>query len=82
MKLCSTLFNLKEENIMQATIYKTKSQVRQETSDALQQFLARGGQVEVVKARKAPKQKMSGKTTKSGSTGTSGFAMGFPTKSL
>jgi hypothetical protein len=82
MKLCSTLFNLKEENIMQATIYKTKSQVREETSDALQQFLARGGQVEVVKARKAPKQKMSGKTTKSGSTGTSGFAMGFPTKSL
>lgn len=69
---------------MQATIYKTKtkSQLRQETSDALQQFLARGGQVEVVKARKAPKQKMSGKASKSGSTGTSGFAVGFPSKSL
>lgn len=67
---------------MQATIYKTKSQLRQETSDAMQQFLARGGQVEVVKARKAPKQKMSGKTSKSGSTGTSGFAVGFPSKSL
>lgn len=67
---------------MQATIYKTKSQLREETSDAMQQFLARGGRVEVVKSRKAPKQKMSGKTTKSGSVGTSGFAMGFPSKSL
>jgi hypothetical protein len=63
-------------------IYKSKSQLRQETSDSLQQFLARGGQIEIVKARKAPKSKMSGKTTKSGSTGTSGFAVGYPSKSL
>ena len=46
-------------------VYKTKSQLREETSDALQQFLARGGQVQVVKPRKAPKQKMNGKTSRS-----------------
>jgi hypothetical protein len=46
-------------------VYKSKSQLREETSDAVQQFLARGGQVQVVKARKAPKQKMSGKTSRS-----------------
>ena len=62
---------------MIATIYKSKSQVRQETSDALQQFLARGGQVEIVKPRKAPKAKMSGKTTRNSSGSTSGFAMGY-----
>lgn len=46
-------------------VYKSKSQLREETSEALQQFLARGGQVQVVKARKAPKQKMNGKTSRS-----------------
>lgn len=46
-------------------VYKSKSQVREETSEALQQFLARGGQIQVVKARKAPKQKMNGKTSRS-----------------
>ena len=63
-------------------IYKSKSQLRVETSDALQQFLAAGGQVQVVKARKAPKQSMRSKSTRSGSTGTSGFAVGYPSKSL
>ena len=46
-------------------VYKSKSELREETSEALQQFLARGGQVQVVKARKAPKQKMNGKTSRS-----------------
>ena len=46
-------------------VYKSKSQLREETSEALQQFLARGGVVQVVKARKAPKQKMNGKTSRS-----------------
>lgn len=46
-------------------VYKSKSQVREETSEALQAFLAAGGQIQVVKARKAPKQKMSGKTSRS-----------------
>ena len=63
-------------------IYKPKSQLHTETSEALQQFLACGGQIQMVKSRKAPKQLMRGKSTKSGSTGTSGFAVGYPTKSL
>jgi len=45
-------------------VYKTKSERREETSEALQQFLARGGIVQVVKARKAPRQKMNGKTSR------------------
>lgn len=46
-------------------VYKSKSQLREETSEALQQFLARGGVVQVAKPRKAPKQKMNGKTSRS-----------------
>lgn len=65
---------------MTATIYKSKSELRTETADALQMYLARGGQITVVKPRKAPKQKMSGKTTRSASTGSSGFAVGYPSK--
>jgi hypothetical protein len=69
------LFNLKKEYIMKAVI--TKSVLREQTSEALQEFLARGGVVQVVKARKAPKQTMSGKTTRNSSGSTNGFAMGF-----
>ena len=63
-------------------VYKSKSQLREETSDALQQFLARGGQIVVVKARHAPTIQMRGKTTRTASTGSSGFAVGFPSRSL
>ena len=63
------------------TIYKSKSQLRQETEAQVKAFLKRGGVIEVIKSRKAPKQKMSGKTTRVGSTGTSGFAVGYPRKS-
>jgi len=63
-------------------VYKSKSQVRIETQDTVELFLARGGQIEVVKPRKAPKQKMSAKTTRQSSTGTSGFAAGFPKRSI
>jgi len=63
-------------------VYKSKSDLRTENSEALQQFLACGGQIQLVKSRKAPKQLMRGKSTKSGSTGTSGFAVGYPSKSL
>ena len=63
-------------------VYKSKSQVRTETADAIEQFLARGGVIEVVKSRKAPKQKMSGKTTRQPSKSTSGFATGFPRKAI
>ncbi len=63
-------------------VYKSKSQLREETSEALQQFLARGGQIQVVKARKAPTQKMLGKQSRNASTGSSGFATGYPSRSL
>lgn len=66
-------------------IYKSKSQLRTETSEALQEFLARGGQVQVIPAKKRRKrtdQKMSGKTTRQTSTGTSGFAMGYSRSSF
>jgi len=46
-------------------VYKSKAQRREETSEALQEFLARGGVIEVVKSKKAPKQKMNGKTSRS-----------------
>jgi hypothetical protein len=61
--------------------FKSKSELRAETEKQLKLFLRKGGSIEVVKARKAPKQRMSGKTTRNASTGTSGFATGFPRKS-
>ena len=64
------------------TVYKSKSQLRTETQDALEKFLRSGGSIEVVKARKAPKQRMSGKTTRAPSKGTSGFATGYRSSSL
>jgi len=63
-------------------IYKSKSDLRSETADSVEQFLARGGVVEIVKSRKAPKMIMRGKSSRSFTTGTSGFATGFPRKSL
>jgi hypothetical protein len=61
--------------------YKSKSELRAETEKQLKAFFRKGGSIEVVKPRKAPKQRMSGKVTRSASTGTSGFATGFPRKS-
>lgn len=65
-------------------VYKPKSVVRQETSEALQVFLASGGSIQVVPAKKSRKrttQKMTTKSSKGYNTGTSGFATGFPRKS-
>jgi hypothetical protein len=62
--------------------YKTKAELRAETEQQVTLFLKKGGSIEVIKPRKAPKQKMNGKTTRQASTGTSGFAVGFPTKSF
>lgn len=64
------------------TIYKSKSQVRTETKDALEAFLRAGGTIEVVKAKKAPKQKMTCKSSRGFQSGTSGFATGFPKRSI
>lgn len=62
--------------------YKSKAELRAETEKQMALFLNRGGSIEVIKTRKAPKQKMLGKSTRCGSTGTSGFAVGFPTTSF
>jgi hypothetical protein len=66
---------------MMNTFFKSKSELRAETEKQIKLFLKKGGSVEVIKARKAPRQRMSGKVTRSASTGTSGFATGFPRKS-
>lgn len=63
-------------------IYKSKSVLRQETADAVEAFLRAGGTIEVVKSRKAPKSKMKAKNSKGFQNGTSGFAMGFPRRSI
>ena len=59
------------------TVYKSKSQLREETADAVEAFLRAGGSIEVVKSKKAPKQKMRAKATRGGSASTGGFAMGY-----
>jgi hypothetical protein len=62
-------------------IVKTKSQLRAESLDQMAAFLARGGVVEVSDRQVRPrKQVMRGKVTRTASTGTSGFATGFPRK--
>ena len=63
-------------------MYKSKADLRAETEMALKQFLKQGGSVEIIKSRKAPKILMRTKTTRVASKGTSGFAVGFPTKSF
>lgn len=63
-------------------VYKTKSQLRTETSDSVEAFLRAGGTIEVVKSRKAPKQKMRSKSTRTPAKSTSGFAIGFPSRSI
>lgn len=63
-------------------MYKSKSELRLETEQALKEFLKQGGSIEVIKSRKAPKMLMCCKTTRVASTGTSGFAVGFPRKSF
>lgn len=62
--------------------YKSKSQVRSEMNDAMAEFLARGGQVEVVKAKKTPKAKMSCKSSRSYQSGTSGMPTGYTRSSF
>lgn len=67
---------------MKNTIYKSKSQLRTETNDAVEKFLKAGGTIQVIKAKKAPKIKMKAVGTRQASTGTGGFAAGFPKRSV
>jgi hypothetical protein len=67
------------------TVYKTKSQLRTETSEAIESFLSKGGTIEIVPAKKMRRrttQKMSSKSSKGYNTGSSGFATGYPRKAL
>ena len=66
---------------MTNTIYKSKSQLRTETADAVEKFLKAGGTIQVIKAKKAPKTKMRTKSSRGFVQGTSGFAAGAPKKS-
>jgi len=72
---------LMEINMTKNTLYKDKSQLRAETADSVAKFLKAGGTIQVVKARKAPKQKMKAIGTRQASTGTGGFATGYPKRS-
>ena len=66
-------------------VYKPKAVVRQETNDAVAAFLKSGGSIEIVPAKKQrgrTKQKMSSKSSRGFQSGTSGFATGYPRKSL
>jgi hypothetical protein len=59
-------------------MFKTKTQIRQETEAQVKAFLRTGGSIEVVKAKKAPAQKMMAKSSRGFVKGSSGFATGFP----
>ena len=63
-------------------VFKSKAELRAETEKALKKFLKRGGDIEIVKAKKAPTMKMRTKNSRGYVSGTSGFANGFPRKSL
>ena len=67
---------------MTNTIYRSKSQLRTETADAVEKFLKAGGTIQVVKAKKAPKPRMKAVGTRQASTGTSGFAAGYSRSSF
>lgn len=60
---------------------KTKAELRTEGETALQEFLRRGGVIQVdTKKSKTPKTKMATKNSRGFLAGTSGFSTGFPRK--
>lgn len=76
-----------EKKQIVATIYNkpvmTKAEARTEGDRAMQAFLRKGGVIQVNdKKRKAPKTKMSSKSSRGFVSGTSGFAVGFPSKTF
>ena len=75
-----------EQQVRISTIYnksiKSKSELRAESADAVALFLKRGGVIQEAKpSRRRIKATMSSKTTRYVS-GTSGFANGYPRKSI
>jgi hypothetical protein len=76
-----------EKKQIVATIYNkpvmTKAEARAEGEKALKAFLKKGGVVQVdEKKRKAPKTKMSGKSSRGFMGGTGGFATGYPRRTF
>ena len=76
-----------EQKLIVATIYNkpvmSKSEAREQGDKALQAFLKKGGVIQVdEKKRKAPKTKMSGKSSRGFMGGTGGFATGYPRKTF
>jgi hypothetical protein len=70
-----------------STIYnrsvQSKAEIREEGDAALQSFLRSGGSIQVVKpSRRKTGSKMTGKKSKGFQGGTSGFATGYPRRSL
>lgn len=59
---------------------KTKAELRAESEKALKKFLKTGGDVQVIKAKKLPKTKMTTKSSRGFVSGTGGLSTGFPTK--
>jgi hypothetical protein len=76
-----------EKKQIVATIYNkpvmSKSEARAEGEKAMKAFLKKGGVVQVnEKKRKAPKTKMSSKSSRGFMGGTGGFATGYPRKTF
>ena len=76
-----------EKKQIVATIYNkpvmSKAEARAEGEKAMQVFLSKGGIVQVNdRKRKAPKTKMSGKSSRGFMGGTGGFATGYPRKTF
>jgi hypothetical protein len=75
-----------DKQVVVATIYnksaKTKAELRAESEKAMKAFLRTGGSVVVEKPKRTPKTKMSGKNSRGFMAGTSGFATGYPNKSI
>ena len=64
------------------TMVKTKSQLRAETEKAVKQFLRSGGSIEQGKPARNRKSSMLGKNSRGFIGGTSGFATGYPRRSI
>lgn len=75
-----------EKQVKIATIYnrsvKTKAEIRAESDAEIQKFLKAGGVIEVGKPARARKSKMASKSSRGFVSGTSGFANGFPRRSI
>lgn len=75
-----------EKKLIVATIYNkpviSKAEVRAESDKALKAFLRKGGSVTVEKPQRVKRSTMTAKSSKGFVSGTSGFATGYPRRSI